>query len=310
MTLVLNMTNFSDLKTFNATQRSDEITISKILGKAKFPVFLGNISTANKNVAVKMFPFHLNNSNICFQNEIRFTHLKHENVISILHHEAERKITYDGLLNKVSYTVMELAPHGDFFDFITSGKVKMNDKLARTYFHQLIAGIEYLHSVGVVHTDLKCENLLLGEDYKLKIGDFDQAFMKGQSEILGRGTVNYRAPELAQRKCKNPKAVDIYSAGIVLFTMKCGGFIPYVEETEKGLDVLHLMRNCPKMFWKKHSNLQGSIFDDDFKTLFMGMVAFKPEERMSIQQIKESKWYKQPVYTQEELEAFLKPTYN
>ena len=75
-------------------------------------------------------------------------------------------------------------------------------KLARTYFRQLIDGLEYLHSQGVRHLDLKLENLLIGDDYQLKIIDFDLSYMSGDTQILTRGSKFYRAPELRASQCR------------------------------------------------------------------------------------------------------------
>jgi len=72
-------------------------------------------------------------------------------------------------------------------------------KLCRTFFHQLIDGIEYLHSQNLAHMDLKLENLVLGDDFKLKIIDFDLAISltdEKNDQYGGAGTKNYRAPEV------------------------------------------------------------------------------------------------------------------
>lgn len=314
-TPILSLTNLPDkdalspIKSRKAALYKDLI-LSKVICEAKFQVLSGHLPFLDMNVAVKIFPFEDNEPDFNYLNEIKSAHLRHENVISILHHESEKLAVYTNRKKKVSYTVMELAPHGDFFDLINSGRIGMDTKLTRTFFHQLIAGIEYLHSMGVAHMDLKCENLLLGEDYKLKIGDFDQAYIEGQSQNMSRGTVNYRAPEQVERTCRNPKAVDIYSAGVILFTLQSGGFLPYSEQ-EGGEEVtMFTLMHCNRqLFWERHSEMQeegSEVFDKDFKTLFMGMVAFNPEDRMSIQEIKESKWYKGAVYSQDELESILK----
>lgn len=74
---------------------------------------------------------------------------------------------------------MEYAPNKDFFDALMEIKVKFDDTLVRTYFHQLVSGVEYLHSHGIAHLDLKLENLMLGENFELKIIDFDLSYVRG-----------------------------------------------------------------------------------------------------------------------------------
>ena len=226
----------------------------KILNKAKFPVFLGHSASAQEQYAVKLFPICQNKINPCFLNEILFSNLQHKNVISILHHETNKEAVFDDGAKNICYTVMELAPYGDFYDLVMSQKVTMTDKLARTYFHQLVDGIEYLHSAGVAHLDIKLDNLLLGNNFSLKIGDFDQAYRAGQPNIISKGTVCYRAPELVTRKCQNPAAADIYSAGIVLFLLKCGGILPHSEHQKfNGKNLFDLLNNNPAQFWEEHS---------------------------------------------------------
>jgi serine/threonine protein kinase len=289
----------------------NDLVLVKVLNKAKFSVLLGYLPTTRQSYAVKLFPHVLNKPSRFFSHEIRFMNLSHENVTSIVHYEQEREATFEDGNSKISYTVMELAPYGDFCDLILSQRLQLDDKLARTYFHQLIEGMEYLHSVGIAHLDLKCDNLLLSENYKLKICDFDQAYIKGQENIFSNGTPGFRAPELVQRRCRNLEAADIYSAGIILFTFKCQGFLPYEEKekVQQGMDMFNMMMCCPDQFWQKHSKVQHqklSFFDEDFRSLFLSMVAYKPSERASIQQIKKSKWYNGPIYSQNELEDVLK----
>lgn len=286
----------------------NDITLIRVLNQAKFPVVLAQTSS-QKYVAVKMFPFHNNSISKYFLNEILFSTLQHKNIISILHSETEKEVTVDTDTMKASLTIMELAPYGDFCDLIVSQRLPLDEKLARTYFHQLIEGLEYLHSAGVAHLDLKLENLLLGESYTLKICDFDQSLMKNRSEIMSKGTENFRAPEIMQGACEDPEAADIFSVGVILFVFKCGGVLPYCESDEfQGVDMLDLMLNNQDLFWEKHCELQhrpAAFFDQDFKDLFMGMVALDPQERLSLEQVKKSKWFTKNVYTQENLETIM-----
>lgn len=302
-----SMDTLSPITTYPIT--FDDIVLVKVLNKAKFPVLLARLPATNQHFAVKLFPFRNNKPDICYFNEANFSNLNHNNVISMIHSEAQRDATFDDCVQRISYIIMELAPYGDFCDLMISKKIQMDEQLTRTYFRQLIEGLEYLHSVGVAHLDLKLDNLLLGNNYTLKIADFDQAYIKGQAAILSKGTESFRAPEVFRNTCQDPEAADIYSAAIILFTLRCGGIIPY-SETQKiqGVNMLAAMNRDPEFFWKSHLKLQkknSSFFSEDFKALFMSMVSFDPANRPTIEQIKKSEWYNGQVYSQDEVELIM-----
>ena len=287
------------------TEAFRDITVVKALNKAKFPVYLVNSKVTKQNYAMKVFPYANNKPHAYFQNESRFSFVNHPNVIRTHHVEHERETISKGCSKKVSYTIMEFAPNGDFFDFIMNHGKDVDDKLMRTYFRQLIDGVEYLHNSGVSHMDLKLENLLVGSDFSLKIADFDLSHFEADSKILSRGTKFYRPPEVIQGRCQNTQAADVYSAGIILFTFLTRGMLPHAEDNRVGgVDFAGLLYTQNDEFWNKHCEIQkkeASFFSQDFKDLFNAMIALNPEERATIQQIKQSAWYNGPVYTSEEL---------
>ena len=67
------------------------------------------------------------------------------------------------------YLIMEYLPNGDLLEMVRSRKF-IAEKQAALWFAQMCAGIEYCHNLGVVHRDLKCENLLLDRDFNVKVG--------------------------------------------------------------------------------------------------------------------------------------------
>ena len=283
-----------------------DICVVKVLSKAKFSVYLVNSQVTKQNFAMKVFPFSASNKpHSYFENEARFAFMNHQNVIRTHHVERQRETISKGTTKKVSYTIMEYAPNGDFFDLVMKYGKDMDDKLIRTYFRQLVEGLEYLHKNGVSHMDLKLENLLVGEDFSLKIADFDLSHIAGDSKVMSKGTKFYRAPEVIQERCINTNAADVYSAGIILFTMKTKGMLPHAEDNRvNGIDFAGLLYTNTNEFWNKHCEIQKvnhDTFDQDFKDLFTGMIRLNPSERLTIQQIKKSKWYNGPVYTAEEL---------
>lgn len=140
----------------------------------------------------------------------------------------------DAKESNCSLIFMEYAPHGNIFDLLLERNAALSEKLARTYFHQLISGLEHMHDQGVAHMDLKLENLMLGYNYALKIIDFDLSVNLKSKQTISKGTPDFRAPELMSERSKvtNFKACDIYSAGIILFSLVNEGLLPFREPSK------------------------------------------------------------------------------
>ena len=304
--------NFDDKKTVygNPKEIYQDLFVFKHLSKAKFPVYLVGSKVNKQYYAMKVFEYQNNQPHPYFKNEVRFACFQHPYVIRNLYIENNKEIDSPKTdTRRASYIIMEYAPYGDFFDLIKDHGSEIDSKLARTYFRQLIDGLEYLHKNGVAHMDLKLENLLVGKDYALKIADFDFSHFENDSEVISRGTKFYRAPEILNGKCKNTKAADIYSAGIVLFTFITKGILPHSENNIiKGTNLSELLHYDTSKFWIIHSEImenKTSIFDKDFKELFIAMTRPQPEDRISIEDIKKSQWYNRPSYSFEEVKAIV-----
>jgi len=255
---------------------------------------------------VKVYP-HVNGQiDTYFYRELPISSLHHPNLLQYVEGYSNKKGLLQDEEAQFSYIQMEFAPYGDFIDNYSKIRSLRDEKIARTYFHQLIDGLEYLHSKGYAHMDLKLDNLLLGENFVLKIADFDCSYFEhDKSQKMQRGTYGYRAPEVKWSRCRDPKSADIYSAGIILFMLKAG-FSPYLEgETVDGYDLFEMLMNNKKNFWDTIKKLRNVSFEKDFKTLFVSMIDSNPEKRMPIKEIKRSKWYKGPVYSQQELKSIM-----
>jgi len=288
----------------------EDVHVIKLISKTRFPVYLATTSSTRQKFALKLYDYKNGLPNKYYINEARFEPLDHPSIIQIICAEEETSITLSKTSKKFSCILMEYAPYGDFFEFIKATRECLTDKLIRTYFRQLIEGLDYLHKNDVFHLDLKLENLLMGTDYQLKIADFDLSYFKGDSDILSKGTKFYRAPELRKGRCRNPGAADIYAAGVLLFVLKCGGVIPHPEDTLcEGVNLEDLLENDPREFFKKHLEIQGRdffFFEPSFRELFTGMMKQDPRERMTLKDIMKSKWYIGPVYSKDELRVKVK----
>jgi len=200
---------------------------------------------------------------------------------------------------------MEYAKNGDLYDVIISDEINLGDIISRTYFRQLIAGLEAIHEKGSAHLDLKLDNLLLDENFTLKIADFDLCHMPEDIRVTSKGSVNYRAPELYAGKCENAQAADVYSLGVILFVLKTGGKLPYDEKgLLNGVDMRALLKSNPNSFWQKQCeslNKKACFFPLDFRKLFMSLVESDAEKRPNLKEIKESVWYSKCTYSEKEL---------
>jgi len=273
------------------------------LNDSRFPVYQVFCHDTAQMYALKVFPLNGDLISSSFITESKLKRFSHPNIISHVHSQEKQIANMRGKESDISYILLEFASFGDFADILNTHHIYKDEILIRTFFHELLSGVEYLHTSKTAHMDLKLENLLLSDDLKLKIADFDLSYDHGDLAFRSKGTVNYRAPEIKSISCKSPEKADIYSCAIILFTLMAGGF-PYVEDHPiDGHDLERLMNRECEEFWTLHTKYQQAhpIFDEDFKQLFLSMVCLNPEKRASIETIKKSKWFNGPVYTQSEL---------
>lgn len=137
---------------------------------------------------------------------------------------------------------MEYCSNGSLLDFLsTAGTI--TEKLAKEYFRQLIAAIEYCHVRGIVHRDIKCENLLFDSDFTLKLVDFGFArkFKKGDLLQTFCGSYAYASPEILKQRPYKPQPVDLWACGVVLYVMIFGK-LPFRNSRLKTLFKYERMR--------------------------------------------------------------------
>ena len=138
------------------------------------------------------------------------------------------------------YLILEYAERGELFEILILNK-SFNLGLAAKYFRELIYGLEYLHSTLICHRDLKPENILVTSDDSIKIADFGFAkFMRSNITSTSCGSPHYAAPELISGLPYDSFKSDIWSCGVVLYTMivVCIFFIK--KKKKKNLQVVKI----------------------------------------------------------------------
>ncbi|KAI1653034.1 calcium/calmodulin-dependent protein kinase 1 [Daldinia decipiens] len=185
------------------------------------------------------------------------------------------------------YIVTELATGGELFDRICE-QGKFTEKDASQTIRQVLDAVSYLHDRNVVHRDLKPENLLYlskDSDSDLVLADFGIAKMLDtKDEVLTTmaGSFGYAAPEVMLKK-GHGKPVDMWSLGVITYTLLCG-YSPFrsenlqdlIDECSSGKVVFH------ERYWRDVS--------DDAKDFIMRLLQPDPEDRWSSKQALKHPW--------------------
>jgi len=154
------------------------------------------------------------------------------------------------------YLVCEYFEGQEILEIIEKeGKLKEND--AKTIIYSVMIGISHLHTKNIIHRDLKLENVLVrrdkGQIEQVKIIDLGLS-IKIEGEIKGFfGTPNYMPPEAFSKRGYDFK-FDVFSIGVILYTMLVGNF-PFHDDTLKGLSFKILNKEPP---WQKIVDEGGS----------------------------------------------------
>ncbi len=124
---------------------------------------------------------------------------------------------------KQIYFVIEDVENGELFDLIVKNRKLPENEACRIYF-QLAEALEYIHLIKIVHRDLKPENVLLDKNFNIKLIDFGLSNIYTSNENLQTacGSPCYAAPEMILGEKYSAYKVDIWSSGVVLYTMLTG----------------------------------------------------------------------------------------
>ncbi|KAL2502304.1 CBL-interacting serine/threonine-protein kinase 21 [Forsythia ovata] len=230
----------------------------------------------NQYVAIKIIDKQMvKEKNLMHQvlREIRTMRLLHHpNIVRI--HEVI------GTKTKI-YIVMEYVSGGQLSDKMSYLK-KLKEIDARIYFQQLIDAVDYCHSKGVYHRDLKPQNLLIDSKGNLKVSDFGLSTLRKPGTLLSTacGSPSYAAPELLSNKAYEGAAADIWSCGVILFEL-LAGYLPF--------DDSNLTSLYRKLYRAEYKFPQW--FTTDQKKLISKMLVPNPIKRVTIAEILEDQWF-------------------
>jgi len=252
-----------------------------------------SISSCECRVAVKVIS---GSRNVCSDHYLPILQLvKHPNILRVVNVEESERYTY---------IVTELCDK-DLFTFLTATpRGLLSEHHAAQLFGQLCRAIRFLHKSGVVHQDIKLENLLIKND-QLKLGDlgsarfiepvgpkFEESISKSTSMRNGR-TFIYLCPELLTKypnklKCDGRQA-DIWAMGITLFVM-VSGCLPWQEASpiDENFSMYASSGSLRKFL---PQTVSGSLVN-----LLEGLLCINPLERLDSFDVLEHSWFSTFIY--------------
>ncbi|XP_068144703.1 uncharacterized protein Sik3 isoform X2 [Drosophila tropicalis] len=249
--------------------------LEKTIGKGNFAVvkLATNIVTKTK-VAIKII------DKTCLNEEYLSKTFREISILKSLRHPHITRLYEVMESQSMIYLVTEYAPNGEIFDHLVANG-RMKEPEAARVFTQLISAVHYCHLRGVVHRDLKAENVLLDKDMNIKLADFgfSNHYEEGSTLRTWCGSPPYAAPEVFQGlEYDGPKS-DIWSLGVVLYALVCGA-LPFDGKTILELKSRVVLGKFRIPFF----------MSQECEHLIRNMLVVEPDRRYAIKQIIKHRW--------------------
>ncbi|XP_076029278.1 MAP/microtubule affinity-regulating kinase 3-like isoform X33 [Oratosquilla oratoria] len=284
----------SGTRVSSSRSRTEEIgkyRLLKTIGKGNFAkVKLAKHIPTGKEVAIKIIDkTQLNPGSL----QKLFREVR---IMKILDHPNIVKLFQVIETDKTLYLVMEYASGGEVFDYLVFHG-RMKEKEARAKFRQIVSAVQYCHQKKIIHRDLKAENLLLDSEMVIKIADFgfSNEFTPGNKLDTFCGSPPYAAPELFQGKKYDGPEVDVWSLGVILYTLVSGS-LPFDGSNLKELRERVLRGKYRIPFY----------MSTDCENLLKKFLVLNPARRASLETIMKDRWMNIG-YEEDELKPYAEP---
>ncbi|GEM_PF-805190 len=224
------------------TRLGDYELIERIGGGGMAEVYRARqLRAFNREVALKVI-----RPGFSEQEEFRARFLREAQVISRLSHPHILPLIDFGEQDTILYLVMQLVREGNLRDLLRAQQGPLPLAQAISLFTQLCSAVQYAHSQGIIHRDIKPQNVLLQQGTHVLLADFGIARASNEQGMTatgaGIGTAEYMAPEQALGRADARS--DIYSLGIVLYQMLTGA-VPFAGATPIQVMMRHTNEPLP-----------------------------------------------------------------
>lgn len=263
---------------------TDFYDFGKLIGRGAYSeVFIARDKQRNELCAVKVLERSNDEHAKLIDRELAVLKmLNHANIVQIYD-------IFDS--TRETYVVMEYLAGGELLDLITESD-HLSERNSKQVIREVLQAIQYLHVRGIVHRDVKPENILCVNrawPLRVKLTDFGLSKMVGIPKAGGMesvmrsqcGTAYYLAPEIANNQAYS-KPVDLWACGVVLYVMLAGKFPFYGDTDEKFMRRLRAGVKFPDKEW--------AAISSDAKALVRGLLDPKPDSRLTAAQALQHRW--------------------
>ncbi|XP_030047613.1 serine/threonine-protein kinase PLK4 isoform X2 [Microcaecilia unicolor] len=201
-------------------EKIEDFKVLNILGKGSFAcVYRAKSVNTGLEVAIKMIDkkaMHKVGMVQRVRSEVEIhCQLKHPSILELYNYFEDCNYVY---------LILEMCHNGEMSRCLKNRKKPFSEEEARHFMHQIVTGMLYLHSHGILHRDLTLSNLLLSSSMNIKIADFGlatQLKMPNEKHFTMCGTPNYISPEIATRSAHGLES-DVWSLGCMFYTFLVG----------------------------------------------------------------------------------------
>ena len=201
--------------------------------------------------------------------------LHHPNIVNFEHYFEDSENVY---------LLIEICQNQTLNDLLKRRK-KLTELEVQCYTIQIIKALKYLHNHRIIHRDLKLGNLFINEKMELKVGDFGLATkleFDGERKRTVCGTPNYIAPEILEGKTGHSFEVDIWSLGVIIYTLIIGK-PPF--ETNNVKETYKRIKN------DNYSFPENALISEPSKELIQSILVLDPNKRPNLDQILASDFF-------------------
>lgn len=177
------------------------------------------------------------------------------------------------------YLILEYALHGELYQLLKTHR-RFDDITASNYTFQVASALQYLHSKGIIHRDVKPENILLASDKSIKLSDFGWSVKTRTPDkrLTICGTLDYLPPEMVESK-EHDFSVDVWLLGVLCYELLVGR--PPFEEVDKNATY--------KRIAKVDLHIP-SFVEPDAADLIHQLLQKDPKKRMPLSEVQNHPW--------------------